>query len=122
MDVQKDKWRRRHRRHLRIRRKVRGTAERPRLAVCRSHRHIGCQIIDDDLGRTLGAASSLSPEIRQEVAYGGNVEAAKVVGAKIAEKAKSSGIARVVFDRGPYKFHGRVKALADSAREQGLDF
>jgi len=122
MNLQKEKWSRRRRRRLRVRRKVHGTLDRPRLTVYRSLRHISCQIVDDDGGRTLAAASTLSPDLRQQVGYGGNIEAAKVVGAKIAEKAKAAGIHRVVFDRGPYKFHGRVKALADNAREQGLEF
>jgi len=90
--------------------------------VHRSLRHIACQLIDDDCGQTLAAVSTLSSDVRQQVPNGGNAEAAKVVGARIAEKAKAAGVVRVVFDRGPYQFHGRVKALADSAREQGLDF
>ncbi|GAB4159518.1 MAG: 50S ribosomal protein L18 [Planctomycetota bacterium] len=110
------------RRHIRVRKKVQGTHERPRLSVFRSARHIYCQVIDDISGTTLAAASTQSKELKGQYKYSGNVEAAKLVGKLIAEKAKAAGISTVVFDRGAYKFHGRVKALADNARENGLVF
>jgi large subunit ribosomal protein L18 len=109
-------------RHRRIRRIVRGTASRPRLVVFRSLNHIYAQVVDDERGVTLAAATSLAPEIRRESPAGGNIAAAKAVGALIAQKAKAGGVAAVVFDRGGYKYHGRVKALADAARAAGLAF
>jgi large subunit ribosomal protein L18 len=109
-------------RHLRIRRVVRGTAERPRLVVFRSLNHIYAQLIDDTAGRTLVAADSRSPEFAQRAQKGGNVAAAKVIGELIGERAKARGISRVVFDRGGYQYHGRVKALAEAARAAGLAF
>ena len=118
--VKLDRNQARQRRHRRVRRKISGTAERPRLCVFRSLKHIYAQIIDDEKGVTLVAASTLSPEIRGS--YGGNVAAAKRVGALIASKALEAGIRRVVFDRGGYAYHGRVKALAEAAREGGLEF
>ena len=105
--------------HERIRHKVRGTAERPRLAVFRSVANIYAQLIDDTLGATLVAASSIEKGNRTN---GGNLAAAKTIGKLIAERAKEKGIQRVVFDRGGYIYHGRVKALADAAREAGLEF
>lgn len=111
----------RERRRMRVRKKVYGTAERPRLNVFRSLKHIYAQVIDDDRGITLVAASSLSPELRGKV-NGGNIEGAAAVGRLIAEKAKAKGISKVVFDRAGYLYHGRVKALADAARENGLEF
>lgn len=112
----------RERIHRRVRKKVSGTAERPRLCVFRSAKHIYAQVIDDRAGRTLAAASSLDKEARQQVKGGGNIAAAKVIGKLIAERAKAAGIAAVVFDRGGYKYHGRVEALAQAAREAGLKF
>ena len=112
----------RKRRHIRVRKKVIGTSERPRLCVYRSLANISVQIIDDSVGHTLAAASSLDKAIKAEYAYGGNIEAAKAVGKLIGEKAIEKGIKEVVFDRGGYPYHGRVKALADAAREAGLDF
>ena len=109
-------------RHHRLRRYVRGSAARPRLAVFRSLNHMYAQLIDDDLGRTLVAVDSRGAAFRARQAAGGNVGAAKVVGELLAEKAKAQGIERVVFDRGGYKYHGRVKALADAARGNGLVF
>jgi large subunit ribosomal protein L18 len=105
--------------HRRIRRKVRGSAERPRLAIYRSLNHISAQIIDDEQGRTLASASTTEKDLRG--ATGGNVEAARRVGRAIAERALGQGISRVVFDRGGYVYHGRVKALTDAAREAGLN-
>ncbi|WP_017872962.1 50S ribosomal protein L18 [Candidatus Caldatribacterium saccharofermentans] len=114
------KWERRIRRHRRVRKKVRGTADRPRLSVFRSLKHIYAQIINDEEGRTLVAASSLSPEIRGM--QGTKTDIARAVGRLIAQKALEKGITKVVFDRGGYKYHGRVKALAEGAREAGLLF
>jgi large subunit ribosomal protein L18 len=113
-----------HRRriHRRVRQTVRGTAERPRLCVYRSLTHLYAQVIDDAAGRTLAAASSVDKEMRKQVKGGGNVAAAKIVGKVVAERAKAKGIAQVVFDRGGYRYHGRVKALAEAAREAGLKF
>ena len=105
--------------HTRIRQRVRGTSERPRLAVFRSLAHIYAQIVDDTEGRTLVAAASNEKDTKTN---GGNVAAAKTIGKTIAERAKEKGIKRVVFDRGGYLYHGRVKALADAAREAGLEF
>lgn len=105
--------------HQRIRRKLRGTAERPRLAVFRSLAHIYAQIIDDSEGKTLVSASSADKTNRTN---GGNLAAAKVIGKAVAERAKERGITKVVFDRGGYPYHGRVKALADAARAAGLEF
>lgn len=105
--------------HTRIRRRVRGSEERPRLAVFRSLKHIYAQVIDDRKGRTLVAASSAE---KSAAASGGNVAGAKAIGKLVAERAKEKGITRVVFDRGGYIYHGRVKALADAAREAGLEF
>ncbi len=112
----------RQRIHLRVRRRVVGTPERPRLSVFRSLNQIYAQVIDDRTGRTLVAASSLDKETRKQLKGGGNVAAAKFVGKAIAERARAAGIEQVVFDRGGYKYHGRVQALAEAAREAGLKF
>jgi len=122
MSEQKLKEIRRIRRKNHVRRIVVGTAERPRLTVFRSSKHIYAQLIDDASGITLASASSALPEIKKEVPYGGNVKAAESVGKKLAEVAKSKGISKAAFDRGYYRFHGRIKALADAAREGGLQF
>jgi len=108
--------------HSRIRRKVKGNTERPRLAIYRSLNHIYAQVIDDTSGRTLAAVDSRAPDFRQKVKAGGNVAAAKIVGELLAQRAKSRGINQVVFDRGGYQYHGRVKALAEAARAAGLGF
>ena len=113
---------RRQRVHRRIRRRVRGVVSAPRLNVFRSLKHIHAQIIDDGRGATLVSASSCDAEIRKTLKSGGNIAAAKVVGKALAERAKKAGISRVVFDRGGYTYHGRVKALADEARQNGLTF
>ena len=105
--------------HRRIRRKLAGTAERPRLAVFRSVAHIYAQLIDDGAGRTLVSASSVDQGGKTN---GGNVAAAKAIGKLVAERAREKGIKAVVFDRGGYQYHGRIKALADAAREAGLEF
>ncbi len=116
----RSKWERRVRRHRRVRKKVKGTAERPRLCVFRSLQHIYVQIINDEEGKTLVAASSLSPEIREM--KGTKTEIARAVGRLVAQKALEKGITKVVFDRGGYKYHGRVRALAEGTREVGLLF
>lgn len=108
--------------HDRIRKKISGTAARPRLAVFRSQSHIYAQLIDDDGGGTLCCASSLDKDVRAQMKRGSNVAAAKAVGQLIAERAKQKGVSAVVFDRGGFQYHGRVKALADAAREAGLKF
>ena len=112
----------RRRVHARVRTRVVGTPERPRLCVYRSLGHIYAQIIDDRSGRTLVSASSVDKETKKNLKGGGNIAAAKVIGKAIAERAKAAGVSKVVFDRGGYKYHGRVKALADAAREAGLQF
>lgn len=122
MDPIKEKRRKRAKRHKRIRKKVIGTCERPRLSVYRSLKNIYCQIIDDKEGKTLVAVSTLTADVRENVKYGGNIKAAEVVGEKLAEEAKKKGITKVVFDRGGYDYHGRIKALAESARKNSLIF
>ena len=112
----------RERRKLRIRRKISGSAERPRLTVFRSSKHIYAQMVNDETGTTLVSASTLDPEIRSELKYGGNKAAAVVVGRLVAERAQKAGIDKICFDRRSYKYHGRVQALADAAREAGLQF
>jgi large subunit ribosomal protein L18 len=110
----------RQKRHERIRLRLAGTPDRPRLAVYRSLNHIYAQVIDDSVGRTLAAASSLEPDVRGEKRT--KTEDAKVVGRLLAERARSAGVGSVVFDRAGYRYHGRVKAVADAARDAGLDF
>ena len=122
MDAQKTKHRRQLRRRRHVRSKIVGTTERPRLTVFRSSKHIYAQLIDDLQGVTLAAASSRVKETKATLPYGGNIKAAQSVGTKIAEAAKAKGIAKVAFDRGHYRYHGRVKALADAARKGGLQF
>jgi large subunit ribosomal protein L18 len=112
----------RQRRTFRVRKRTRGTAERPRLCVTRSHKHISAQIIDDVDGKTLASASSRDKQIANKLKYGGNQAAAQIVGKALAERATRAGISAVCFDRGPYKYHGRVAALANAAREGGLQF
>jgi large subunit ribosomal protein L18 len=108
--------------HRRIRKKIAGTTERPRLAVFRSQSHIYAQVIDDGSGQTVCAASSLDETLKADKKRGANVAAAKAVGSLIATRAKEKGIEAVVFDRGGFQYHGRIKALADAAREGGLKF
>jgi len=110
----------RKRRHRRVRRKVAGTAARPRLAVFRSNRHMVAQVIDDASGRTLAAASTVEPDLRAGAT--GNAEAAAAVGRLVAERARAAGVTAVVFDRGGFAYHGRVAAVADAARQAGLEF
>jgi large subunit ribosomal protein L18 len=112
----------RKRRHSRIRKQVSGTPERPRLCVFRSLNNIYAQIVDDTAGKTLVAASTLDPKLKEHKGHKGNVEAAKLTGELIGKKAMEAGIKQVVFDRGGYLYHGRVKALAAAAREAGLEF
>jgi large subunit ribosomal protein L18 len=118
--ISRDEHRRRV--HRRVRQKVRGTPERPRLCVFRSLSQVYAQVIDDTAGRTLAGASSLDKDTRKQIKGGGNLAAAKIVGKAVAERAREKGITQVVFDRGGYKYHGRVKALAEAAREAGLKF
>jgi len=122
MDHQKAKHKQQLRRRHHVRSKITGTPERPRLSVFRSSKHIYAQLIDDLAGVTLATASTCTPDLRSGVPYGGNVKAAVEVGKKIAQVAKEKGISKVAFDRGHYRYHGRVKALADAAREGGLAF
>ena len=110
----------RRRRHFRVRKKVVGSASRPRLVVSRSSRHLVAQIVDDSIGQTLVSASTLEADLRKET--GDKSAKARTVGALVAERAKAKGISTVVFDRGGSKYHGRIAALADAARENGLDF
>ena len=122
MDHQKAKRLQQLRRRNHVRRSIVGTAERPRLSVFRSSKHIYAQLIDDLNGVTLASVSSLVADVKSGVPYGGNIKAAAAVGKAIAAAAKDKGIAKVAFDRGHYRYHGRVKALADAAREGGLQF
>jgi large subunit ribosomal protein L18 len=105
-----------------VRQRVEGSTARPRLCVYRSLGHIYAQLIDDNTGKTLVSASSVDKETKKNLKGGGNIAAAKVIGKAVAERAKAAGVVKVVFDRGGYKYHGRVKALADAAREAGLQF
>ncbi len=119
-DIAKARRQGRIRRHGRIRKKVHGTAARPRLAVYRSNKHISAQVIDDDSGRTIAAASTVEADLRSN--SGGTVAAATKVGELVAERAKTAGVTTVVFDRGGFAYHGRVAAIADAARNAGLEF
>jgi large subunit ribosomal protein L18 len=121
----KTKRDRRHRISLRLRKRIAGTPERPRLAVFRSVSHIYAQVIDDAAGTTLVSASTTEPALKAKLtegAKGGNLAGAKAIGVAVAERLKAKGITRVVFDRGGFLYHGRVKAVADAAREAGLEF
>lgn len=122
MITKTDKNKARLKRHLRVRKKIEGTTERPRLNIFRSAKHMYAQIIDDTKGVTLVAASTNDKDLKSDIANGGNIEAARKVGETIAKLAKEKGIDTVVFDRGGYIYHGRVQALADAAREAGLEF
>ncbi len=116
--VNKQRWRRTNR----VRKKLAGDAQCPRLSVRRSNKHLYCQLIDDEAGKTLASASTRDKTLAEQIGYGGNCEAAKVVGLAIAERAKAVGVTRIRFDRGSYKYHGRVAELANAAREGGLEF
>ena len=118
--ISRDEHRRRI--HRRVRQSLTGTPERPRLSVYRSLAHLYAQVIDDSTGKTIVSAGSNDKEMRKQTKGGGNVAAAKLVGKTVAERARQKGISQVVFDRGGYRYHGRVKALADAAREAGLKF
>jgi large subunit ribosomal protein L18 len=122
MDHSRTILRQRIRRRRRVRKPLRGTAERPRLSVFRTSKHIYAQVIDDTAGKTLAAASSVDREIRGSVASGGNKQAAEAIGRAVAERARAAGVKQVCFDRGSFKYHGRVAALADAARAAGLEF
>lgn len=122
MDHHRTIDRQRARRRFRVRKAVRGTSERPRLTVFRSLQHIYAQVIDDTTGRTLAAASTVDKELRAAMKYGGNRAAAEAVGKAIASRAQAAGVSQVAFDRGCFKYHGRVKALAEAARGAGLSF
>ncbi len=122
MDHNKAIGKQRSRRRYRVRKSLRGTAERPRLSVSRSHRNITVQVIDDIAGKTLASASTADKDLSKSVKYGGNTDAAQAVGKAIAERAGQVGVTKVCFDRGMCKYHGRVAALADAAREAGLQF
>jgi large subunit ribosomal protein L18 len=116
---------RRQRIKLRIRKKMRGTPERPRLVVFRSVAHISAQIVDDSVGRTIAAASTIEPDVRGKLAEGarpGNVAGARLIGRVVAERVLERGVTRVVFDRNGFLYHGRVRAVAEAAREAGLEF
>jgi len=117
-----DKNKSRQKRHFRVRKNLSGTQQRPRLNVFRSLHHIYAQIINDETGTTLVSASTMDKEVSATLAYGGNINAAQVVGKLVAERAVAKGIIKVVFDRGGYLYHGRVAALAAAAREAGLEF
>jgi len=121
MDKNKQKVQQRLKRHRRVRRKVEGTPERPRLCVYRTHKHIYAQVIDDWNQCTLASASSLSPELREQSINGGTVDGARAVGELVGKKCLERDIKAVVFDRGGYRYHGRVKALAEAARKQFQD-
>lgn len=110
------------RRRFRVRKSIRGTADRPRLCVQRTLKHFGCQVINDEAGRTLVAATTRDKEVRGKITYGGNAKAAAELGKIIAEKAIKAGIKQVKFDRGTSQYHGRVAAFANAAREAGLEF
>jgi large subunit ribosomal protein L18 len=112
----------RRRRQYRVRKRIRGSAERPRLTVYRSHKNLACQIIDDEGGQTLVSAGTQDADLRAQFRYGGNKAAAQAVGKTLAERAIAKGIKAVAFDRGHYKYHGRIAALADAARAAGLSF
>lgn len=114
--------RQRQRRRFRVRKRLRGTTDRPRLSISRTHRHIFAQLIDDLAGKTLVSAGSMDKELVKGISYGGNKDAASAVGKAIAERAKEAGVVSCALDRGHCKFHGRVAALAEAAREAGLQF
>lgn len=122
MDKNKYLGGQRQRRQYRVRKRTRGSAERPRLCVYRSHRNLACQIIDDTSGKTLISVGTKDKDVRGTVTYGGNKNAAQAIGKLLAERAIAAGIKQVAFDRGHYRYHGRVAALADAAREAGLSF
>ncbi|MFM8578287.1 MAG: 50S ribosomal protein L18 [Planctomycetaceae bacterium] len=122
MDHARAILRQRTRRRFRVRRKLKGTAERPRLSVFRTHKHIYAQVIDDTTGKTIASASSVDSQLREACGFGGNRQAAEAIGKALAERARAAGVQKVCFDRGSFRYHGRVAALADAARAAGLEF
>ncbi len=122
MNKQKIIAKQRQRRRFHSRSKSRGTGERPRLSVFRSHKHIACQVIDDVTRKTIVSASTRDADVTKSISYGGNKDAAVAIGKAVAEKALAAGVTKVRFDRGDYQYHGRVAALADAARAAGLSF
>ena len=122
MNKSKILGKRRQRRRFRVRKTIRGTAERPRLTVSRSHKNVSCQVIDDMAGKTIASASTQDKDLRAQVKYGGNKSAAQLIGKAVAERAIAAGVKDVCFDRGEAKYHGRVAALAEAARAAGLAF
>lgn len=122
MNHQKAISRQRQRRRFRVAKRIRGTSDRPRLCVFRTHKHMYAQVINDAEGKTLASASTVDKDLRSDVKYGGNRTAAQAVGRSIAERALAAGIKQVCFDRREFQYHGRVAALADAAREAGLAF
>lgn len=122
MDHHKEIGKQRKRRQFRVRKGLKGTADRPRLTIHRTLKHVYCQVIDDAAGRTIAAASTRDTDVLASGSYGGNQEAAKAVGAAIAAKAVAAGIQQVCFDRGRYRYHGRIAAVADAVREAGISF
>ena len=122
MNHQKTIGKQRLRRRYRVGKRIRGTSERPRLAVYRTHKHMYAQVIDDSIGKTLASASTADKQLREEVSSGGNKTAAEAVGRVLAERAVAAGVKQVCFDRREFQYHGRVAALADAARQGGLSF
>ena len=122
MNHQKAISRQRQRRRFRVGKRIKGTTERPRLAVFRTHKHMYVQLVDDSAGKTLASASTIDKDLKGGLTYGGNKAAAQAVGKTIAERALAAGVTKVCFDRREFQYHGRVAALADAAREAGLSF
>jgi large subunit ribosomal protein L18 len=122
MDHSRSILRQRQRRRFRVRRSIRGTTDRPRLTIFRTHKHIYAQVVDDSTGRTLASASSMDKALRDGLGFGGNKQAAEVIGKAVAERAKAAGVSQVCFDRGSFRYHGRVAVLAEAARAAGLQF
>ncbi|MBL6829836.1 MAG: 50S ribosomal protein L18 [Pirellulales bacterium] len=122
MDHSRTNLRQRTRRRFRVRKRLSGTADRPRLTVFRSHKHIYAQVVDDVTGRTLASASTADKTLREQVGFGGNRTAAEAIGKAVAERAQAAGVKQVCFDRGSFRYHGRVAALAEAARSAGLEF
>jgi large subunit ribosomal protein L18 len=122
MDHSRSILRQRQRRRFRVRRSIRGTTDRPRLTIFRTHKHIYAQVVDDSTGRTLASASSMDRALRDGLGFGGNKQAAEAIGKAVAERAKAAGVSQVCFDRGSFRYHGRVAVLAEAARAAGLQF
>ncbi|MEI6657308.1 MAG: 50S ribosomal protein L18 [Planctomycetota bacterium] len=122
MDHSRSILRQRQRRRFRVRRSIRGTTDRPRLTIFRTHKHIYAQVVDDSTGRTLASASSMDKALRDGLGFGGNKQAAEAIGKAVAERAKAAGVSQVCFDRGSFRYHGRVAVLAEAARAAGLQF